>query len=642
MESRFIKVAAAVPGTEVAECIYNQKEIRNTITKAIEEGVQIILFPELSLTGYSCADLFFQQSLQNSAINSLDELLDFTKEEDIVTIVGMPLMVHHSLLNTAIVLQRGKILGVVPKSYIPNYKEFYEERWFTSAFDFKQKSIELCSQQVPIGSNLLFSTPVCSFGIEICEDLWAPIPPSSHHATAGAEIIFNLSASNELVGKHAYLSSLIAQQSARTISAYVYSSAGFGESTTDLVFGGNALIYENGIELAHSQRFSYEGQLLVADIDIINLRHSRAINRTFNKGSHTNATNNDYIYVTLPALAKHNEVLSRFINPYPFLPHNESGNDKFNEILSIQCAGLAKRIKHTLAKSAVIGVSGGLDSTLALLATVFTFDQLGLDRKGVIGVTMPGFGTTDRTYYNAMHLMEQLGITIKEISIREACIQHFKDIDHPISKHDVVYENSQARERTQILMDIANQTGGIVVGTGDMSELALGWATYNGDHISMYGINSGIPKTLIRYLVNWIANNRVTDEEKSILMDVIDTPISPELLPADTEGRIQQKTEDLIGPYELHDFFLYYFIKYGMSPKYILLYATIAFKGIFDKETILKWLKRFLERFFSQQFKRSCLPDGPKIGNISLSPRGDWRMPSDAVVRVWLEELDNI
>ncbi len=564
MNYGFVKVAAAVPHVKVADCKFNVEKIESLIAVAEGKGVQIIIFPEMSITGYTCGDLFGQQLLLEEAEMGLMQILNNTRQLDIISIVGMPVVVNSTVINAAAVIQKGKVLGVTAKTYLPNYKEFYEQRWFTSALQLTTNNVRLCGQIVPIGSNLLFETSDTTFGIEICEDLWSTIPPSSSLALQGAEILFNMSADNEGIGKNNYLCSLISQQSARCIAGYVFSSCGFGEELT----------------------------------------------------------------------------LTRKFNSHPFVPQGIELNEHCEEVFSIQVAGLAQRLVHTGAKTAVIGISGGLDSTLALLVCVKTFDKLGLSRKDILGITMPGFGTTDRTYHNAIDLMKSLGISIREISIKDACIQHFKDIDHNINVHDVTYENSQARERTQILMDVANQTWGMVIGTGDLSELALGWATYNGDHMSMYGVNASVPKTLVKYLVQWVAVNGMDENSKATLLDIVDTPISPELIPADENGEIKQKTEDLVGPYELHDFFLYYFLRFGFRPSKIFYLANIAFKDMYDEKTIKKWLSTFFRRFFNQQFKRSCLPDGPKVGSISISPRGDWRMPSDASSAMWLKEIE--
>ena len=608
------------------------------ITIAEGKGVQILTFPEMCITGYTCGDLFAQQLLLEQAEMALIQILNSTRQLDIISILGMPVVVNSTVINAAVVIQKGKILGVVPKTYLPNYKEFYEQSWFTSALQVSENSVRLCGQIVPMGNNLLFETAETTFGIEICEDLWATVPPSSSLALQGAEIIFNLSADDEGIGKHNYLCSLISQQSARCISGYVFSSSGFGESTTDVVFAGNGLIYENGYLLARSERFCMEEQLIINEIDVECIRAERRVNTTF-AANKANCPGKEAVRISTEFVNSKDLNLTRTFNPHPFVPQGSELNSRCEEIFSIQIAGLAQRLLHTGAKTAVIGISGGLDSTLALLVCVKTFDKLGLSRKDILGITMPGFGTTDRTYHNAIDLMNSLGVSIREISIREACIQHFKDIGHDLNIHDVTYENSQARERTQILMDIANQTWGMVIGTGDLSELALGWATYNGDHMSMYGVNAGIPKTLVKHLVQWVAENGMDEASKATLLDIVDTPISPELIPADENGEIKQKTEDLVGPYELHDFFLYYFLRFGFRPSKIYFLAQTAFSGVYDDETIKKWLQTFFRRFFNQQFKRSCLPDGPKVGSISISPRGDWRMPSDASSAAWLKEI---
>lgn len=559
-------------------------------------------------------------------------------------------------MNCAIVIQSGKILGIVPKTYLPNYKEFYEQRWFASSTALTDTQIRICGQTVPFSKNLIFHTQKTNFAIELCEDLWAPIPPSSTLALKGAEIIFNLSATNELISKHQYLLGLISQQSSRCIAGYVYSSCGFGESTQDVVFAGNALIYENGTLLARSERFSLDEQLVISDIDTERLLTERRVNTSFMENTRQINYNEKIDIQCQTVNPTYDYELTRWVNPHPFVPSGNALTERCEEIFAIQVEGLAKRIVHTNAKTAVLGISGGLDSTLALLVCVKTMDKLGRSRKDIVGVTMPGFGTTDRTYNNSISLMQSLGITLKEISIKDACIQHFKDIEHDMNVHDVTYENGQARERTQILMDVANQMGGFVVGTGDLSELALGWATYNADHMSNYGVNCSIPKTLVKYLVKWVAMTSVDEESKETLLDIIDTPISPELIPADENGNIKQKTEDLVGPYELHDFFLYNFLRMGFRPAKIYYLAEKAFiqqtypetpengmeVGSYDEDTIKKWLNTFCRRFFTQQFKRSCLPDGPKVGSVSLSPRGDWRMPSDASYNDWVKDLENI
>lgn len=640
MNYGYVKVAAAVPCVKVADCEFNAGQIEKQIIIAEGKGVQIIAFPELSVTGYTCGDLFAQQLLIEEAEMGLIQIVNNTRQLDIISIVGMPVALNGSLLNAAVVIQKGKVLGVVPKTYLPNYKEFYEKRWFTSACDVTETSVRLCGQVVPLGKNLLFETSDTTFGIEICEDLWAPVPPSSTLVLQGAEIVFNLSADTESIGKHAYLRSLISQQSARCIAGYVFSSCGFGESTTDVVFAGNGLIYENGVLLAASERFSFEEQVVISEIDVEYLRTERRVNTTFASCRSYTPVDASAIRISTEYVNSKDLNLTRTFDAHPFVPQGPTLDERCEEIFSIQTSGLAQRLRHTRAKSAVVGISGGLDSTLALLVCVRTFDKLGWPRKGIVGVTMPGFGTTDRTHTNAVELMNSLGVTVREVSIKDACLQHFKDIGHDASVHDVVYENSQARERTQILMDIANQTSGLVIGTGDLSELALGWATYNGDHMSMYGVNGSVPKTLVKHLVKWVAENGMDEASRATLLDIVDTPISPELIPADEAGNIKQITEDLVGPYELHDFFLYYFMRCGFRPSKIYFLATRTFKGTYDEETIKKWLSTFFRRFFNQQFKRSCLPDGPKVGSIAISPRGDWRMPSDASVNAWLKEVE--
>ena len=645
MKYGFVKVAAAVPAVKVADVEYNVQQIESLIAQAEGRGVEVIVFPELCMTGYTCQDLFKEQLLLDRAESAVLTLLDFTRKLDIISIVGLPVVINGLLYNCAAVIQSGSLLGIVPKTYLPNYAEFYEKRWFASAQDLNPSEIYFAGGQVSVSSEpkLFVTSDGMKFGIEICEDVWAPIPPSNNLAVAGADIIFNLSASNEVLGKHTYLKSLLAQQSARTICSYVYASCGFGESTQDAVYGGNALIFENGHLLVEGSRFSFQPQIQNCQIDVEKLRVERRTNTTF-----INAQRRAHaVEITCKPVALREFELQRDIDPHPFIPKAENMQSTCEEILNIQVAGLAKRLYHIKASKAVIGISGGLDSTLALLVTVKAFDKLGLDRKGIIGITMPGFGTTDRTHNNAVKLMQTLGVTIREISIAKAVTQHFEDIGHDMKVHDVTYENSQARERTQILMDVANKENAIVVGTGDLSELALGWATYNGDHMSMYGVNAGVPKTLIRYLVSYIAGEMATD----VLLDIVDTPISPELIPADEHGNIKQKTEDLVGPYELHDFFLYYFLRFGFSPRKIFLMAKRAFctaspvdgvEEIYTEDVVKKWLTTFCRRFFTQQFKRSCLPDGPKVGSVSLSPRGDWRMPSDASYALWINECESL
>ena len=642
MNYGFVKVAAAVPHVQVADCFYNIQQMEGLMRQASDKGVQIIAFPEMSVTAYTCLDLFAQQTLLKNAEQALLKLVSDTADLNILTIAGSPLVTENRLINAAIAFQAGKILGVVPKTYIPNYKEFQEQRWFTSATELRDKTISIGDRTYPLGSHLLFTAGQVKVGIEICEDLWVPVPPSSLLAMEGANILVNISASNELIGKHHYLRSLICQQSARCMAGYVYASAGFGESSTDLVFAGNGIIAENGTLLEESPRFTMQEQLVISEIDIENLQNDRQVNTSFMHGASTLLASET---ITIPFALSENSgqpVLTRSVDPHPFTPSGDALKERCEEIFQIQVAGLAKRIVHTHSRTAVVGISGGLDSTLALLVTVMTFDALNIPRNQILGITMPGFGTTDRTYTNACDLIRSLGVTLKEISIKDACLQHFKDISHNPSVHDVTYENSQARERTQILMDVANQENGMVIGTGDLSELALGWATYNGDHMSMYGVNGSIPKTLVRYLVEWVAHNRVDEASRATLLDIVDTPISPELIPADENGNIKQKTEDLVGPYELHDFFLYHFLRFGSSPAKIYFLAQQAFGGSYDKETIRKWLHTFFRRFFQQQFKRSCLPDGPKVGSVSLSPRGDWRMPSDAMATLWLKEIEGL
>ncbi len=641
MKFGFITVAAAIPSVKVADTEYNIKQIEDFVAQAEGRGVEIIVFPELSVTGYSCQDLFLQQLLVEQAEVAVMQLLDFSRKLDIICIVGAPVNISGSLYNCAVVIQHGVILGIIPKTYLPNYGEFYEKRWFTSSKDLKPTDIRYAGNSVSItpGPTLFRTSDNALFGVEICEDVWAAEPCSNKLALAGADIIFNLSASDELIGKHIYLMNLLSQQSARTISGYVYSGCGFGESTQDVVYGGNALIYENGTLLSESERFSFKPQMIVNQIDIEKLRVERQKNTTF-----VNCRDDSNAVIKQTAVVQpKNFSLLREIDALPFVPDDNDMEHSCNEIFSIQVAGLAKRIMHTACKHLIVGISGGLDSTLALLVCVKTFDKLGMNRKGIVGVTMPGFGTTDRTYNNALSLMNSLGVTIREISIADSVKVHFNDIGHDISVHDVTYENSQARERTQILMDLSNQLKGMVVGTGDLSELALGWATYNGDHMSMYGVNAGIPKTLIKYLVRDVAYNSLDEKSRNTLLDIIDTPISPELIPAEEDGTIKQKTEDLVGPYELHDFFLYYFLRFGFRPSKIYLLARKAFDAAdYEDDTIKHWIKVFFHRFFTQQFKRSCLPDGPKVGSVSLSPRGDWRMPSDASSALWLKECETL
>ena len=648
MKYGYATVAAAIPSVKVADTDYNVAEMSKMIADAEERGVEIIVFPELSVTGYTCQDLFRSDILLRRAEESLISLLNDTRKMDIISIVGMPVAVDGLLLNCAVVIQQGTVLGIIPKTYLPNYSEFYEKRWFASSQDITgEHTIYFAGSPVVISSRpKIFTTcDGVKFGIEICEDVWAPVPPSNNLALAGADIIFNLSASDELIGKHAYLRSLLSQQSARTISGYVYASSGFGESTQDVVYGGNAIIVENGKMLAEARRFSLQPQLEIQQIDIDRLRTERRSNTTFvNAQRHGEAD----VIMTKSVTSYSDFTLLHPVEAQPFIPKTNDMSASCEEILNIQMSGLAKRLHHTGCKNVVVGISGGLDSTLALLVCVRTFDYLSLDRRGIYGITMPGFGTTDRTHDNAVSLMASLGVTSVEIPIAKSVTQHFEDIGHDISVHDVTYENGQARERTQILMDYANKVNGMVIGTGDLSELALGWATYNGDHMSMYGVIASIPKTLIRHLVSYVASNDVDEKSRATLLDIIDTPISPELIPADENGNIKQKTEDLVGPYVLHDFFLYNYLRFGFSPARLLLMAEKAFDGshpdagTFDRATILHWMHTFFRRFFAQQFKRSCLPDGPKVGSVSLSPRGDWRMPSDACSHLWIDEIEKL
>lgn len=643
MDYGFVKVASAIPTIKVADCDYNEKQIENLVVQAEGKGVEIICFPELCITGYTCGDLFSQQLLIDSSENALFKLLDFTRSLNIITIIGMPIQCRNCLLNAAVVIQGGKILGVVPKTYLSSHEGHTEHKWFECLE--ANTTMQLCAQQVQVGTNLLFHTSQTTFAIEISEDLWAPIPTSSRLALKGAEIIFNLSADTEQVGRQNYRMNLLSQQSARCISGYVFSSCGFGESTQDAVYGGSGFIFENGEMIALGERFAFTEQLIISEIDVEMLKSERRRNSLF---SSRNADNISAVDINCqPTVLAEHATLTRTIDPHPFSPQNTFMDIRYDEIFNIQVAGLAKRILHTNAKTLIVGISGGLDSTLALLVCAKTIDKLKRERKDIVGITMPGFGTTGRTYKNALELMRSLGITIKEISIKESCIQHFKDINHDINVHDVTYENGQARERTQILMDIANQMNGLVIGTGDLSELALGWATYNGDHMSNYGVNASIPKTLVRQLVGWVAKTNTDITIQKTLNDIIDTPISPELVPADNEGNIKQKTEDLVGPYELHDFFLYYIVRYGFRPAKVFYLAQKAFGSNnmtlgYDEDTIKKWLITFCRRFFTQQFKRSCMPDGPKVGSVSLSPRGDWCMPSDASYNMWINECEQL
>lgn len=642
MKYGYVKVAAGVPLVRVADCHYNTVEIEQMIRRAEAQGVQLIVFPELSVTGYTCMDLFMQDCLLREAEQALLELVRRTKAVDVVCVVGMPLAVENCLLNAAVVFHRGEILGVVPKTYLPDYGEFQEMRWFTSGEDVTTRTARIGPTTCPMAPRLLFTSGSVSVGIEIGEDLRMPVPPSSVMALQGANIILNLSAGSEQTGKNDDLKMLIRQQSARCAAGYVYASAGFGESTTDLVYAGKAFIVENGTMLGESDRFSMNEKLLISEIDVSALCHDRLMKTNFSKGVSVLRCD-EPLCVSFRLPEGKETALTRRIDPHPFVPSTDAACDeRCNEIFHIQTNALAKRLVHTQIKHAVIGVSGGLDSTLALMATVMTFDALNLPRKQIHGVTMPGFGTTGRTYRNAVALMEALDVTMHEISIKAACQQHFTDIGHDGVTQDVTYENVQARERTQILMDLANLKNGLVIGTGDLSELALGWATYNGDHMSMYALNASIPKTLVRCLVKWVATHRVGEAARETLLDIADTPVSPELLLAAADDTNHQKTEDLIGPYELHDFFIYHLMRFGASPAKIFFLARQAFGKSYAPEEIKRWLQTFVRRFFAQQFKRNCMPDGPKVGAVSLSPRGDWRMPSDASAALWLKEVGNL
>ncbi|MDD5937483.1 MAG: NAD(+) synthase [Clostridiales bacterium] len=637
MRDGLIKVAAGTPKIRVADCRYNAEQIFTLMRQADRQGVRVLCLPELCLTGYTCADLFFQSPLLRGAEEGLSTILEATKSLDLVAALGMPVRRGNKLYNCAVVLHKGRILGVIPKTYLPNYGEFYEKRWFEPGFS-SDRLFTLCGQETFFGTDVLFSCetmPGLTMGVEICEDLWAVEPPSIALAGAGATLILNLSASDEVVGKAGYRRELVAGQSARLVCGYVYADAGEGESSTDMVFAGHNLIAENGSLLAE-RRFA--AGLTVSEIDVDKLVFERQRMTTFHTAHRDRFT-------TVPFdLEPVTTVLTRPVSPTPFVPADAGDRaERCDEILRIAALGLKKRLEHTGAKTAVIGLSGGLDSTLAILITGIAMNLLDRPASDIIAVTMPCFGTTDRTRDNAIELASRLGATLKRVDIGEAVRVHFRDIGQDMENHDVTFENGQARERTQVLMDIANQTGGIVIGTGDLSELALGWATYNGDHMSMYGVNASIPKTLVRHLVGYVCGDKAESEPElsHVLADILDTPVSPELLPA-VNGQIAQKTEDLVGPYELHDFYLYYAVRWGFPPRKVLRLAEYAFGRGYDRATLLKWLKNFYRRFFAQQFKRSCLPDGPKVGSVTLSPRGDWRMPSDAVAALWLEELEGL
>lgn len=621
----FLRTAAAVPGVSVADTIYNTEEIIKKMNEAEEKNVNITVFPELCITGYTCADLFFQKTLIDGAALGLGKVLEASEKLKGAFAVGLPLQLNGQLYNCAVFLKGGRVLGICPKTFMPNYNEFYEKRWFASGFDFKEvQSISYAGFDTQIGDIVFDLGGGAILGVELCEDLWVPNPPSSFLALCGANIIANLSASDEYVSKAQYRRELVANQSARCVCAYVYSGASVFESTTDLVFSGATLVCENGTVLSDGERFKRENVLTVADVDVERLLSQRRSNMSFEN------SNDKTEYIKLNLENKNNDLENRFVDSMPFVPSdNEKRAQRCKEIFAIQASGLAKRIEHVGSNGVVVGISGGLDSTLALLVSVSAMKLLGKNNSDILGVTMPGFGTTDRTYQNAIDLMKSLGVTIKEISIKDACVLHMKDIEHDSLVKDITYENTQARERTQILFDLANKHGKLLVGTGDLSELAMGWCTYNGDHMSMYGVNASVPKTLVKYLVEYVAN--VSDKKTAdILYDVLDTPVSPELLPPDENGNIAQKTEDNIGPYELHDFFLYNFVRFGFEKNKLKRLALKAFDGKYDERTISKWLAVFTKRFFISQFKRSCIPDSPKVGSVSLSPRGDWRMPSDA------------
>ena len=628
MNYGMFRVASASLKIKVANPSYNASEIKNVIDAALKKHVRLLVTPELSITGYTCADLFFSEDLYNQALASLHDIVSYTRDENIVVVVGMPVKFYNSLYNCAVVIFNGEIKGVVPKANIPNYSEFYEKRWFASGKQFEGcQPINLAGYETKIGNQIFDLGGGAVLGIEICEDLWVSNPPSSELCLHGANIIVNPSASDEYVSKAKYRYNLVSNQSARCMCSYIYSSAGVTESTTDLVFSGATLICENGTMLACGKRFSRENEIIIADVDIEKLNSIRQKDTSFNNISKEIGFSRINVY------NEENDLKFRYVDAYPFIPSNKDEiKERCEEIFAIQSSGLAKRLEHVSSQGCVIGISGGLDSTLALLVSVEAMKLLNKPVENILGITMPGFGTTDRTYNNAIMLMKSLGVTIKEISIKDACLQHFSDIGHDEGTKDITYENTQARERTQILFDMANKHNCLLVGTGDLSELAMGWCTYNGDHMSMYAVNCSVPKTLVRYLVEYVAS--ISDEGTAeILYDILDTPVSPELLPPDSNGQIAQKTEDNIGPYELHDFFLYNFVRFGFGKEKLSALAEKAFANTYDRKTIDKWLKVFLKRFFISQFKRSCIPDGPKVGSVSLSPRGDWRMPSDADMR---------
>lgn len=655
MHNGFLRIAAAAPAVKVADVKFNLDGIKAILTEFESKGVELAVFPEMSVTAYTCADLFHNATLLNAATSALLDLRDYSRGLNVHFTIGLPVRHADALYNCAALIRNGRV-DLIAKSYIPNYNEFYEHRWWRPIPLGANETVEINGERFGMTSGRIFRSHGALVGIEICEDLWVPIPPSCRLAMAGAQVILNLSASDDLIGKYSYLTSLLRQQSARCLCAYAYASAGWGESSTDLTFDGKAIICENGAVLCANRRWDPSDNIAIADVDIEAIDRDRLHMTTFadcavNECKDIAIESSSDSLIDGNIAGAHNnhasqasDKLLRYVDPHPFVPSDNAAiNERCEEIINIQVAALAKRLDAINCRTLTVGISGGLDSTLALLIAVRTFDRLNLDRKGIIGVTMPGFGTTDRTHSNAVELMGHLGVTSREINIGDAVKQHFKDIGHNPEIHDVTYENSQARQRTMLLMDIANQTGGIVLGTGDLSELALGWATYNGDHMSMYGVNAGVPKTLVKYLVNYFAMEAPENSEvRRRLLDIIDTPISPELIPADSEGNIKQKTEDLVGPYELHDFFLYYMLRYGFTPERIYLLARHAFTAEeYSGETITHWLSVFMRRFFNQQFKRSCLPDGPKVGSVCLSPRGDWRMPSDASSALWRQNLGN-
>jgi NAD+ synthase (glutamine-hydrolysing) len=641
----FFRSAVISPDLRVADVCFNSRQIISAIHEVAQQGCQLAVFPELCITGYTCADLFFQTSLLSQARIALVDIARVTKVEEIAVIVGLPLDVNGRLYNSAAFIKNGYILGIVPKSYLPTTNEYYEKRWFTSGLGITSLSIPIDGTRIPFGVDLLFQAedlPDCKIGIEICEDLWAVEPPSSEMALAGATLIVNPSASNELLSKAEYRRELVKQQSARCITAYIYADAGPGESSTDVVFAGHSLIAENGMILTETERFHFSTQVAIADIDFQRLTHERWLSSSFTTSKNRQA----YRLIPFQLSSKHipaPSTLRRPLTSTPFVPTDPDQRARHcQEIINIQSTGLAKRLQHIQAQRVSLAISGGLDSTLALLVTCRSFDMLGLSRQGIITLSMPGFGTTSRTRNNAERLAELLGVSIRQIPILEAVQKHFQDIGHDENDHDITYENAQARERTQVLMDVANQINGLAVGTGDLSELALGWCTFNGDHMSMYHVNAGVPKTLVRYLIEWCADSEYSGETASVLHDICATPITPELLPLDAEQHLQQETETIIGPYVLHDFFLFYIVRYGFSPRKVFYLARLAFENEYQPEVILKWLKLFYTRFFANQFKRSAMPDGPKVGSVALSPRGDWRMPSDASAVLWLKELQEI